>query len=289
MTFVQLVCIKRKRAFKYSQNYAMSYTTQEYDSQPGTKRRRSSGGYGGRTYIPRGPKYVAPGYGYRKKVPKSVRTYVKSAITRSVESKRAFVNAANTNIYAEITQAQCISLVPSISQGTTQGTRVGNCINLKKVTVRMMVQAALNSYAPLYADIYVFRRKPNASIANIDTNFLQAGNTSVGYDSDALAYCGMLSLNEDLYEQKVHRRVKIWNPNATANQGVQASIDPTFMMTMDVTRFLKKKVTYNDGTPTPTSDDVYFAVATSYSNGASSAGVATATMAYVIETEYSDS
>ena len=72
-----------------------------------------------------------------------------------------------------------------------------------------------------YVDIYVFREKPNATISTIDLNFLQAGNTSIGYDSDAYPWVGMLSMNEDLYEQCIHRRIKIWNPNNTANQGVR--------------------------------------------------------------------
>ena len=45
---------------------------------------------------------MAPYSRYRKKVPKAVRTYVRSAISRSLESKRAFVNASNVNLYGEI-------------------------------------------------------------------------------------------------------------------------------------------------------------------------------------------
>lgn len=266
----------------------MSYTTQEYDSQPGAKRRRSSVGYGGRSYVPRGPKYVAPVARYRKKVPKSVRSYVRSAISRSLETKRAFVNASNANVYADITSGVCYSCVPAIGQGTTQGTRTGNCIELKSVTLRMMVMAQLSAAAPLYCDIYVFRRKPNAVITTIDQNFLQAGSTSIGYDGDVYAYSGLLAVNDDLYEGLYKRRVKIWNPNNTANQGVQASIDPTFSLVIDVGKYMKKKVMYNDATTTPTSDDVYFAVATTYATGASSGGAVTATMTYVLEAEYTD-
>jgi len=265
----------------------MSYTTQEYDSQPGAKRRRSVG-YGGRSYVPRGPKYVAPVARYRKKVPKSVRSYVRSAISRSLETKRAFVNASNANVYADITSGVCYSCVPAIGQGTTQGTRTGNCIELKSVTLRMMVMAQLSAAAPLYCDIYVFRRKPNAVITTIDQNFLQAGSTSIGYDGDVYAYSGLLAVNDDLYEGLYKRRVKIWNPNNTANQGVQASIDPTFSLVIDVGKYMKKKVMYNDATTTPTSDDVYFAVGTTYATGASSGGAVTATMTYVLEAEYTD-
>ena len=91
---------------------------------------------------------MAPVARYRKKVPKSVRSYVRSAISRSLETKRAFVNASNANIYADITSGVCYSCVPAIGQGTTQGTRTGNCIELKSVTLRMMVMAQLSAAAP---------------------------------------------------------------------------------------------------------------------------------------------
>lgn len=231
---------------------------------------------------------MAPDARYRKKVPKSVRSYVRSAISRSVETKRSFVNASNANIYANIDIGNVHSLVPALTQGVTQGSRTGNTIELKKVTLRMMVTAVLNAFAPMYADVYVFRRKPNATLANIDTNFLQAGGTSIGYDGDLYPYSGLLSLNEDLYEQLYKRRFKIWNPTGSANQGVQASIDPSFCLTIDVGKYMKKKVMYNDATSTPTNDDVYFGVATTYSNGANSSGVVTAALTYIVETEYTD-
>lgn len=231
---------------------------------------------------------MAPYSRYRKKVPKAVRTYVRSAISRSLESKRAFVNASNVNIYGEINSGVCYSCVPAISQGTTQGARIGNSITLKNLQIRFQLMANLSTSPAFYVDIYVFRRKPNAVLTSIDTNFLQAGNTSIGYDSDSYPYVGILSLNEDLYEQCIHKRVKIWNPNNSANSGVQASIDPCYSGVLDVTRFMKKKIMYNDGTATPTTDDVYFAVGCTFVNGASTGGLALGTMTYVMEAEYID-
>ena len=54
-------------------------------------------------------------------------------------------------------------------------------------------------------------------------------------------------------------------PNNTANQGVQAVILVTTVI--DLTRFMKKEVMYNDSSPAPTNEDVYFAVGTSFVNG----------------------
>ena len=181
----------------------MSQVTQEYDFGVPAKRRRSGSGVGAPTayYVPRGAKYRAPLSRYRKKVPKAVRAYVRSAIGRSLESKRAFVNASNVLTYGIITAARCYSCVPTISQGTTQGARIGNSITIKKVQLRMQILGNVTTAPAHYVDIYVFRRKPNATISTIDLNFLQAGNTSIGYDSDAYPWVGMLSMNEDLYEQ----------------------------------------------------------------------------------------
>ena len=84
----------------------------------------------------------------------------------------------------------------------------------------------MTTAAATYVDIYVFRRKPNTDMSQIHTNFLQAGSTAIGYDGDSFAYSGMLKLNEDMYDQCLHKRVKVWNPTNAANVGVQSSIDP---------------------------------------------------------------
>ncbi len=267
----------------------MATVTQEYDFGVSTKRRRSASGAPSREYVLRGAKYVAPSSRYRKKVPKAIRAYVRSAVSRSLEVKRAFVNAANANIYGQISLGNCISCVPALSQGTTQGSRIGNSITLKKVVVRMQIMGAVTTGPACYVDIYFFRRRPNASIANIDLNFLQAGNTTVGYDSDVLPYSGMLSVNEDLYEPLMHKRVKVWNPTNAANVGVQASINPCFTQSFDITSMMKKKVMYNDASPAPTSDDVYFAIGSTFVNGVTSSGLVTNLLTYVIEHEYTDS
>ena len=268
----------------------MATVTQEYDFGVPAKRMRSGSGVGAPTtyYVPRGAKYRAPLSRYRRKVPKAVRAYVRSAIGRSLESKRAFINASNANILATITQSRCYSCVPAIGQGTNQGSRVGNSIKLKKVQVRMQIMGAVTTSAATYVDIYVFRRKPNTDMSQIHTNFLQAGSTAIGYDGDSFAYSGMLKLNEDMYEQCLHKRVKVWNPSNTANVGVQASIDPCYTCVLDITKFMKKTVTYNDSSTVPTSDDVYFAVGSTFVNGLSSGGSVTNLLTYVIEAEYTD-
>uniref|UniRef100_UPI004048DD24 hypothetical protein n=1 Tax=Yoonia sp. TaxID=2212373 RepID=UPI004048DD24 len=153
----------------------------------------------------------------------------------------------------------------------------------------MQIMGAVTTGPACYVDIYFFRRRPNASIANIDLNFLQAGNTTVGYDSDVLPYSGMLSVNEDLYEPLMHKRVKVWNPTNAANVGVQASINPCFTQSFDITSMMKKKVMYNDASPAPTSDDVYFAIGSTFVNGVTSSGLVTNLLTYVIEHEYTDS
>ncbi len=266
----------------------MATVTQEYDFGVPAKRRRSASGAPGRDYVRRGYKYVAPSARFRKRVPKAVRAYVRSAVSRSLEVKRAFVNAANANIYGAITLGTCYSCVPSLSQGTTQGTRIGNSITLKKVVVRMQIMGALTTGPACYVDIYFFRRRPNASIANVDLNFLQAGNTAVGYDSDVLPYCGMLSVNDDLFEPLMHKRVKVWNPTNAANVGVQAAIQPCYTQSFDITSMMRKKVMYNDSTSTPTSDDVYFAIGSTFVNGVTSSGNVTNLLTYVIEHQYTD-
>ena len=50
----------------------------------------------------------------------------------------------------------------------------------------------------------------------------------------------------------------------------------------------EEKIMYNDGTATPTTDDVYFALGCTFVNGASTGGLALGTMTYVMEAEYID-
>ena len=73
-----------------------------------------------------------------------------------------------------------------------------------------------------------------------------------------------------------------------ANVGVQSSIDPCYNCVLDITKFMKKTVTYNDTSTVPTSDDVYFAVGVPLLTESPAVAQLPNLLTYVIEAEYTD-
>lgn len=266
----------------------MSYAevTRDYESQEfgPVKRRRMSQPGAKRRGVYRGAAWK-----HRASVPPSVRTYVKSAITRTQEVKKSFRSNTDYVFGKAIANSQCNPLMPAIAQGTGQASRIGNSIRIKKVTLRMMIH--LNpqaSLAPLYVDTYIFKQSAaNDTLTTVDTSLLQDGNGSIPYEADTYPYCGMLAMNEEMFIQKKHMRKLLFNPNTTQTGYQSAFINPTCMYVVDITPYFKKTLTYNDTASTVTNDNLWLAVGCSTSNA--SLGTATAgEYSYVVEYEYYD-
>jgi hypothetical protein len=80
----------------------------------------------------------------------------------------------------------------------------------------------------------------------------------------------------------------VFNPRYDVTVAAAASINPSVCVTYDLTRFLKKRLLFDDGISQVTNDNLYLAIGTTPSDGANIGGVNAVEVTYVLETEYTD-
>ena len=230
----------------------------------------------------------------KKYVPRKVRKYVKTAISRSIETKRSGLVAEQIPIYTYISDAQCNALLPVLAQGTGQGDRIGDEVRIHKTSLRFAINCdstAANSSISKYFDIYIFKlRKANTNPTATDMQrFLQDGNSATAYDANS-SVDGLRDVNQDLFRLCMHKRVKMANSNDITNQpGTQGTI--SFSAKIDCTKWLKKVQKYDDTSDFPTNDNLFIAIGSIWTDLPSSglrAPQLTGHYSYLYEYEYKD-
>lgn len=180
----------------------------------------------------------------KPQVPDAVKAYVKKAIAVEIENKSqtytqtgpiVIGNASNTTVWST---SNVWMLTPnsgelSITQGVTQGTRVGNKIKIK--TAKLIVHLTPNGYvasgnqntvpSPQYIDIYIFKlRTQTDSIASARTvslsSFFQNGASAVGFVGNGTDW--MHQINNEQVKVYYHKRFKIGYADYSSNTGHQA-------------------------------------------------------------------
>ncbi len=218
-------------------------------------------------------------YGYYKnrknKKRKSSRTKrqsfdkkVLSVIHRQAENKQIPAQIVrNTRITNRLSDnlLQVVPLTPNIVQGTGEGERIANSVHTRKAMLyfsahMFQITNASNSDPPKYVDIYLYKFKPSNDQSAITLgNFLNLGSSSTYYDSSTTPESGAFPINKDKFILKKHIRKLLWNPNP-ANVYAQSSkhIMNACAFKMDITKYLKKTIQYNDGvTNIVTNDNLY--------------------------------
>jgi hypothetical protein len=163
---------------------------------------------------------------------------------------------------------------------------------IKKALLRVQYEGVLTGGSgPSYIDAYIFKLRPNNdTLATVDADFLQFGNSSIQYNGDTAPYCGMLAMNSDMFDEKKHDRIKVWNPNTSAfgTGGAAAYIQPGVTRLYDLTPYLKKKALFDDNTQTNKNDNLWFVTASTQMDGSTVSGADTHQITYTIEYEYYD-
>lgn len=221
---------------------------------------------------------------YRRKGYKS---YVKRAIAKTEEIKRAHWVVYNADINSNITDGNCVTLMPQITQDSSQSGRIGNQINIKRVILRMnALPFPTSAYGDLIQqyDMYIFKnRTSNVPTANDMNRFLQSGNTATDYDGTNLR--SMYSVNKDRFDLKSHKVFNMSNVYTTQNQ--TGFSGPRYKrITMDITRFFKKRLRWDDSNiAIPTNDNLWIVIGGNYPQNDGLAG--TQHMAdYNLDVEY---
>lgn len=217
-----------------------------------------------------------------KRVSKSVKKYVKSAIRRSSENKivnwrySGLLSAFNapfsywlTSNFFELTP-NSISL--SIPQGTGQGNRISNSINTRKVMLKYILwptqyDGILNPFPrPVDIRVVIGSYKPDLVDGPLYTsfnNYFQQGNSSTGPLGNLLDMVSDINKNQfQIYSDKV---VKLGYSAATGLGSVAVTqyfanndYKMNIIRKMNITKYVAKTFGFNDSTNDPSSGRALF-------------------------------
>lgn len=234
-----------------------------------------------------------------RKVSKKLRYTIKRVVSRIAETKTKQLTSATINVYQTITNTEVLNLIPAISQGTTQDTRIGNRIKPVRMTVKLaLICANINAFSSgassTYFDIYIFKTKYSqqggiAPTAADMTLFLQNGNTGDSYNGQVLD--GLRPVNSDLFTLLAKRRVclnNIANSTILPMNGYYQSTPPQRTFNFDLTKHLKDTWIYNDNNTNLANDNYYIAIGSTQIDGNFLAANVTGTYQFITDIRYKD-
>jgi len=225
---------------------------------------------------------------YRKakktKVSKSVKNYVKKAISRRMENKELVNYGFNQSILTVANSAPtAVNLLPLPSEGAGQSDRIGNEINVKKLLltgfVNMLPYDATNNPtapAPLWIKMWVLSAK------NVNTNtfsntpvgsFFQTGNASAGFQASIRDL--LLPVNQDYYTVHRYKTFKIGygslsGANSSSLVGTAFDNSPmSHQFTFDCSKYVSK-LKYDEDQTWPTNKNLFLVITATRADGSTS-------------------
>lgn len=224
-------------------------------------------------------------YGKRKvTMPKrkTLRKMVKAEVSRNIENKCRQYFDATHDLYAAGAAAGTLDvenvfpLTPSqfgldISQGTGQGSRIGNVINIKKLTFKgtLIPKPAGDNYPevkPLQIKMFLIYDKLEPTqdpTPSTNSDFFQFNGTAIGIPDDLTAL--WQPVNTDRYRVLAARTFKLgWASAIAFGSGANGyknwsnndfSLNRNF--SIDVTKHIVKKCLYRDNNVDPTTRGLY--------------------------------
>lgn len=234
-----------------------------------------------KSYKRRAPK--ARGYkAYKRKVAKkAIKRVVRSVISRPAETKsveywqldKPLYAVGNVNFPDNVFALGFNTVGPNLTQGTGPGSRIGNQVTIKKamlkgVLVPMPYNVTTNpTPKPVQVRMVLIYDREDPNDAFLPGNqLMQAGNGAAALEG---RITDMLHpYNTDRYRILMQRTFKLGfaeyagTTGSTSNQGIfQAYANNDFKLNhqvkLDFTKYLPKKVKWNDNTSTPTTRGVY--------------------------------
>lgn len=176
-------------------------------------------------------------------VPLAIKSYVKSALHRTAETKMSSFVLGLTGFNSGIGLSDYYKLMPVITQGVAQNSRVGSEIKPIKLVIRGY--AIYNSYAyinatMLGARMFIFQEKQVKSygVSPNNINLLDYGGDGVAYTGTALDY--IAPHNKDSFHFYADKKHKVLKPygytnNITGSQSmtdIESSMYMPFVITL---------------------------------------------------------
>lgn len=194
-------------------------------------------------------------------------------INRFVQNGFLFSSAnALASSYAVTGDLWCLSphaSFCSISQGVGESDRIGNKIKIKNVRLKINMTPygydGTNNLAPrpFYVKIWIFSLRYSNQLTDVQStifnNFIDSNNSSVGISGGQQDLTGVVNKYNVHLKKVIIRKIGTSNYGGTgANLGQQSFANNDFkiaqFVNMDITKYVKKYVQYNDTSNTPATD-----------------------------------
>lgn len=223
----------------------------------------------------------------KRRVPKAVKRYVKRAIAADVENKIFTFSFANTGLVTPgpATAPNVSNCLPTVLQGTSKNTRIGNQIKVKRGYIRGRIN--LNPYnavtnpttAPVLVKLFlVSNLKSNvfsASTASNYSDFFEQGSSSIGFQSTILDHLNPVNRESWI----VHKTKTLYlgstafsTSNFTTGGGGWAD-NSKFSQSFyfNTGKYMKSKLKYDDNTSSnPNNKNLYLIYCPVYADGSGS-------------------
>jgi len=263
-----------------------------------------------KTYRKKVRKSTKKTYTRRKPSTTAVKRIVKNAIARTIENKttqaynlgQSIRSVIHGSFPSQILQVSPgVALLP-ITQGVGQGQRIGNVINLKKLTLRGTIVPQSYSLTvlpvptPCQVTMYVFADKlvaPNA-ILSTPTDFYQDGNTTRGFSNDLVD--AWAQVNTDRYRVFYKRTFKVGFSSYDGTGSVPAAMyyaNNDFKLnvnfSVNLLPYAIKRVKYPDNSGDPNVRSLYVMFVPSRADGGAYGSSETAAgVQWSIDCDYED-
>jgi len=262
----------------YPASQRSAWTTQETRSRSSS--RGSDLGYAGRGVPTRRYK--------TQKVSKPLKIAIERVITRNEEKKTNNFYSNGNSIQGVAGGGWSTSPIPicpnstgfQIPQGTGQGQRIGNQIKVKKMILKVILQA--NPYnlttnptpQPFQCRMILMKDKlgPTSTPTNLTTELFNSSSTSIGPTNDLVDM--LLPINKDRYQIYFDEVIKVGpqfytGSGQNANYGSGSNNDFLLnpLIEVDCTKFIPSKVQFDDTSSNPTSHGLWLLFIPANSDG----------------------
>lgn len=246
------------------------------------------------------------------KRPSGIKKMVRREIARNVEDKTQQTYNLGLNIRGpthanfddQVVQISPCATALTISQGTGQGSRVGNSIKIKRcmfkgTLVPIAYDATVNpTPTPLQVKMFLFYDKlaaPNDAITPKASNdFFQNGNSSTGFHNDLVDMWS--PVNADRYKvfyTKIFKLGYAEYAGTGVNVAQQGFANNDFKFNqnfnIDITKYMVKHLKYKDNSSDPSTRSLYCMWLPSYATGATiGSTINCAGVQYMLDIKYED-
>lgn len=226
-----------------------------------------------------------------KRSSRRLNSRIRRVARKLAETKFVKWEVRTAQIYNIIQDSNVQTLVPSIARGTGEADRVGNEVSTQKMVLRLNVYPNVENSGgdedQLY-DLYIFKPRRSIFMSSGDmAKFKDNGNSATNFDGSVIN--AMLPVNNDRFKIFYFKRFRM--------NAISQLTNPLFnqdprsrQFQINLTKYVPKKVLFDDGTNSPENMGLYIAIGMSNAGFSNAQALQLAAyMDYTVHYYYKDS